>query len=462
MVRLFKHYVPYAVLFLGLLDILLLFAAADFAWTIRAHQIGMDVEAIGNRLPPLVSFALALQTAMLAVGVYSAEALQSLKFAAARLLVAISLGVILLSVLYFLLPGTTLWRSNSLYAMALSFGMLMTMRVTLQRLFGGEAFKRRVLILGAGQRALRISKLAERDGAGFVVVGYVEMSDGQSVIPTAIARAHIDNLADHVVRLSASEVVLAIEERRNAMPLSDLIRLRTTGVHVNEVSSFLERETGRIDLRSTNPSWLIFSDGFTSGRRLSSILKRVFDVAASLVLLVVALPLILFGAIAVMLDSKGPAFFRQTRVGLFGEHFQLVKLRSMRTDAEADGKAKWAEKDDPRVTRVGKWIRLLRIDELPQIWSVLKGDMSFVGPRPERPEFVADLEEKLLYYSNRHMVKPGITGWAQINYPYGASLQDARAKLEYDLYYAKNYTPFLDILILLQTLRVVLWPEGAR
>jgi len=461
-VRLFKHYVPYAVLFLGLLDILLLFAAADFAWTIRAHQIGMDVEAIGNRLPPLVSFALALQTAMLAVGVYSAEALQSLKFAAARLLVAISLGVILLSVLYFMLPGTTLWRSNSLYAMALSFGMLMAMRVALQRLFGGEAFKRRVLILGAGQRALRISKLAERDGAGFVVVGHVEMSDGQSVIPTAIARAHIDNLADHVVRLSASEVVLAIEERRNAMPLSDLIRLRTTGVHVNEVSSFLERETGRIDLRSTNPSWLIFSDGFTSGRRLSSILKRVFDIAASLVLLIVALPLILFGAIAVKLDSKGPAFFRQTRVGLFGEHFQLVKLRSMRTDAEADGKAKWAEKDDPRVTRVGKWIRLLRIDELPQIWSVLKGDMSFVGPRPERPEFVADLEEKLLYYSERHMVKPGITGWAQINYPYGASLQDARAKLEYDLYYAKNYTPFLDILILLQTLRVVLWPEGAR
>jgi len=188
----------------------------------------------------------------------------------------------------------------------------------------------------------------------------------------------------------------------------------------------------------------------------------VFDIAASLVLLIVALPLILFGAIAVKLDSKGPAFFRQTRVGLFGEHFQLVKLRSMRTDAEADGKAKWAEKDDPRVTRVGKWIRLLRIDELPQIWSVLKGDMSFVGPRPERPEFVADLEEKLLYYSERHMVKPGITGWAQINYPYGASLQDARAKLEYDLYYAKNYTPFLDILILLQTLRVVLWPEGAR
>ncbi len=462
MVRLFKHYVPYAVVFLGLLDALLLLTAAEWAWTIRAHQIGMAITPIADRALPLMSFAVALQMAMVAVGVYSPEALQSHKFAAARLLVAISLGVIFLSVIYFMLPGTTLWRSNSLYAMALAFGLLMTMRVASQRVFGGEAFKRRVLILGAGQRALRISRLAERDGAGFVVVGHVEMTEGQSVIPTAIARANIENLSDHVLRLNASEVVLAIEERRNAMPLADLIRLRTTGVHVNEVSTFLERETGRIDLRSTNPSWLIFSDGFTSGRRISSIFKRVFDVTASLVLLVIALPLILLGALAVKLDSRGPAFFRQTRVGIYGATFDLVKLRSMRTDAEADGKAKWAEKDDPRVTRVGKWIRLLRIDELPQVWSVLKGDMSFVGPRPERPEFVADLEEKLVYYAERHMVKPGITGWAQINYPYGASLQDARAKLEYDLYYAKNYTPFLDILILLQTIRVVLWPEGAR
>jgi len=461
-VRLFKHYVPYAVVFLGVLDALLLLVAAEWAWTIRAHQIGMAITPILDRAAPLLSFAIALQMAMVAVGVYSPEALQSHKFAAARLLVAISLGVIFLSVIYFMLPGTTLWRSNSLYAMALAFALLMSMRIVMQRVFGGEGFKRRVLILGAGQRALRISKLAERDGAGFVVVGHVEMTEGQSVIPTAISRAHIENLSEHVLRLNASEVVLAIEERRNAMPLADLIRLRTTGVHVNEVSTFLERETGRIDLRSTNPSWLIFSDGFTSGRRISSIFKRVFDITASLVLLIIAFPLILLGALAVKLDSRGPAFFRQTRVGLYGSTFDLVKLRSMRTDAEADGKAKWAEKDDPRVTRVGKWIRLLRIDELPQVWSVLKGDMSFVGPRPERPEFVADLEEKLVYYAERHMVKPGITGWAQINYPYGASLQDARAKLEYDLYYAKNYTPFLDILILLQTIRVVLWPEGAR
>ena len=173
-------------------------------------------------------------------------------------------------------------------------------------------------------------------------------------------------------------------------------------------------------------------------------------------------PIILLGSIIVKLESNGPAFFRQKRVGLYGEEFQIIKLRSMRQDAEIDGKAIWAAVNDPRVTRVGQILRKLRIDELPQAWSVLKGEMSFVGPRPERRQFVEDLEKLMPYYAERHMVKPGITGWAQINYPYGASTEDARHKLEYDLYYAKNYTPFLDLLILLQTLRVVLWPEGAR
>ncbi len=194
---------------------------------------------------------------------------------------------------------------------------------------------------------------------------------------------------------------------------------------------------------------------------LSSAAKRVFDVAASGLLLALTFPLIALFACLVKLDSKGPAFFRQTRVGLYGQPFTVLKLRSMRLDAESGG-AKWAEKDDPRITRLGRFIRKVRIDELPQVWTVLAGRMSFVGPRPEVPAFVTDLEDKLPYYAERHMVKPGITGWAQINYPYGASVEDARAKLEYDLYYAKNYTPFLDLLILLQTVRVVLWPEGAR
>jgi sugar transferase (PEP-CTERM system associated) len=453
--------VPHSVLLLGLIDLILLICAAEASWVIRANQIGMYVDPMTERLPPLLTFAFALQTAMIAVGVYGIESLLSLRFAAARLLVAISLGVIFLSVMSFALPGATLWRSNSLYAMALAFVALLGIRALLGSALGSEGFKRRVLVLGAGPRALRIRKLAQKPGASFIVVGHVAMGDCTPVVPTAIDRVHIDSLPEHATLLNASEVVLALEERRNALPLDDLIRVRTTGVHVNEISSFLERETGRVDLDSVNPSWLIFSDGFSSGRRLSSMAKRLFDIVSSLALLVLTAPLILLTAILIVIESKGGAFYRQMRVGRFGQPFSLVKLRSMRADAESEG-AVWAQTDDPRITRTGKWIRKLRIDELPQIWNVLKGDMSFVGPRPERPEFVADLETKLNFYAERHMVKPGITGWAQINYPYGASLEDSRHKLEYDLYYAKNYTPFLDVLILLQTLRVILWPEGAR
>ena len=462
MIRLFKHYIPHAVLLLAALDFLLLLGAAELGWVYRAQQIGMDVERIATRYVPLVSFAVSLQVAMIAVGVYGTEALQSLRFATARLLVAISLGVIFLSVLSFIQPGATLWRSNSLHAMVFSFLMLITLRILLGQMIGGEAFKRRLIVLGAGPRADRIRQLAERRGSGFSIVGYIAMNDGKKVIPEAIDRSAIYNLADFVVRLGASEVVLALEERRNALPLSDLLRIKTTGVHVNDLSSFLERETGRVDLDSVNPSWFIFSDGFSSGRRLSSFAKRLFDIGASFLLLVLTAPLILLAAIIVKLDSKGPAFFRQRRVGLYGQEFEIIKLRSMRQDAEVSGKAVWAAENDPRITRVGQIIRKLRIDELPQAWSVLKGEMSFVGPRPERRQFVEDLEKHMPYYAERHMVKPGITGWAQINYPYGASIEDARHKLEYDLYYAKNYTPFLDLLILLQTLRVVLWPEGAR
>jgi sugar transferase (PEP-CTERM system associated) len=372
------------------------------------------------------------------------------------------LGVIFLSVMHFTMPNLTLWRSNSLYAMALAFLLLISLRILLGSILGGEAFKRRLVVLGAGKRADRIRQLEQKRGSGFLVVGYIQMNDGEQVIPEAINRSAIFNLSDFVVRMAASEVILALEERRNSIPMSDLLRIKTTGVHVNDLSTFLERETGRVDLDTVNPSWLIFSDGFSSGQRLSAFAKRLFDVLASALLLILTGPIIAIGALLVILDSKGPAFYKQLRVGLFGEEFYIVKLRTMRTDAEIAGKAVWAEKDDPRITRLGRWLRKLRVDELPQSWNVLKGDMSFVGPRPERRQFVEDLEQQLRFYGERHMVKPGITGWAQINYPYGASIEDARNKLEYDLYYAKNYSPFLDLLIMIQTLRVILWPDGAR
>jgi len=463
LIRLFKHYVPHSVLLLGLIDFLLLLAAGEAGWLLRLWQIvGHADPADSGRAPHLLTFAAVLQLAMIGVGAYAADALRSMRVAAARLVVAVAFGALLLAFVYFLLPAVTFWRSNFTYALAFALAFLFLARLAFGRALGGEAFKRRILVLGAGPRAARLEALARSEGAGFAIAGYVSMNDGPQAVASAVNRESIASLTAHVVRLRVTEVVLALEERRNALPLADLLKVKTTGVHVNEFSSFIERETGRVDLDSVNPSWLIFSDGFSAGRRLSAAGKRLFDIVVSGLILLLFAPVIALTALAVKLESRGPAFFRQRRVGLYGETFELIKLRSMREDAEVGGKAVWAQKDDPRVTRVGAVIRKLRIDELPQAWTVLTGRMSLVGPRPERPQFVADLGARLPYYAERHVVKPGITGWAQINFPYGASVEDARQKLEYDLYYAKNYTPFLDLLILLQTMRVVLFPEGAR
>ena len=462
MFRLFKHYVPHAVVWLALVEFFALLGSAEGAWHLYAHQAGFDAGAFADRWLPILTFAISNSLAMMAVGMYGTEALRSMGFATARLLAAISLGVIFLSLTGFLLPTATLWRANSIYAMGFAISLLFLIRLAMTQSAGADQFRRRILVLGAGPRAARLRVLADEPGSGLTITGYVALADGETAIADAVPYSAVPSLADHAVALGAGEVVLAMEERRNSLPLADLLRVKTTGVHVNDIASFLERETGRVDLATTNPSFLIFSDGFSAGQRIGKVSKRLFDIFASLLVLVVGLPLIVIAGIAVRLDSKGPIFYRQSRVGLFGEPYDIVKIRSMRTDAEAAGKAIWASENDPRVTRVGHIIRKLRIDELPQTWCVLRGEMSFVGPRPERPSFVEELTEELPYYAERHMVKPGLTGWAQINYPYGASVEDARVKLEYDLYYAKNYSPFLDLLILLQTVRVVLWPEGAR
>jgi sugar transferase (PEP-CTERM system associated) len=256
---------------------------------------------------------------------------------------------------------------------------------------------------------------------------------------------------------------VAVDDRRRSFPIRELLECRLAGVDVTELLSFLERESGRVHIDVLNPSWIIFGQGYRRGslRQLSS---RALDLIASVILMVVSLPAMIATVVAIKLEDglRAPVLYRQERVGFGGRIFQLLKFRSMRVDAEASGEARWAVKSDPRVTRVGALIRTLRIDELPQIINVLRGDMSLVGPRPERPEFVASLAETIPYYLQRHCLKPGITGWAQLCYPYGSSDQDAMEKLQYDLYYIKNNSFLLDLVILVQTAEVMLFGKGAR
>jgi sugar transferase (PEP-CTERM system associated) len=366
-----------------------------------------------------------------------------------------------LAFIFFLFPDVALWRSISLYAVIFSFFAILLTRTLFKRVFGSARFRRRILVLGAGERAARLRDMAADPHASFTVTRFVHATDAPPVVDGAADLSDDRPLVAMVEQDAAEEVVVAVEERRGALPVEQLIAVRLAGYPVTELSSFLEAETGRVDLESVSPSSLIFSDGFHGATQLAAIGKRAFDVAVAGTLLVLASPLMLAAAILVRATSPGPALYRQVRVGRGGRTFELVKFRSMRQDAEKHG-AQWAQENDPRITPVGRILRLTRIDELPQLWCVLRGDMSFVGPRPERPNFVEELAREIPLYRERHVVKPGISGWAQINFPYGASVEESRKKLEYDLYYIKNYSLFLDLFILLQTVRVVLWQHGSR
>jgi sugar transferase (PEP-CTERM system associated) len=285
---------------------------------------------------------------------------------------------------------------------------------------------------------------------------------GERESGAAARRINHDQLLRTVRDLKVSEIVIAVRERRGGvLPLRQLLDCKLDGVRVMDLASFYEREKGLLKIDNVRASWLIFGQGFDQGAT-RDVVKRLFDIVVSLALLMAALPILLVTMIAIVVESGWPVFYRQERVGQGGKPFQIIKLRSMRQDAEKDGKPRWAGANDDRVTRVGRFIRMTRIDELPQLYNVLRGDMSFVGPRPERPYFVGQLIDEIPYYDVRHSVKPGVTGWSQVRYPYGASVEDALAKLQYDLYYVKNHSLFLDLLILAETAQVVLLGKGAR
>ncbi|MFP4648762.1 MAG: TIGR03013 family XrtA/PEP-CTERM system glycosyltransferase [Halorhodospira sp.] len=366
-----------------------------------------------------------------------------------------------------LLPELSIEASGLVPGLAVAFLVLLLERVLYSRFVRANTLKPRILILGVGSRATAVAELqGERSRAEmpYVVVGYVAPPGAK----------HFDVPEEEVIQQEAGlsllalcrryridELVVGVRERRGQLPVEELLECKLHEISVIDLTSFLERERHQLRLDSLNSSSLIFGEGFRQdGVRVT--VKRGFDLIVSLALLLVTLPIMLVTALAIKLESPGPVFFCQQRIGIGNEPYWLFKFRSMREDAEQDGVPRWAEENDARITRIGSVIRKLRIDELPQIFNVLKGDMSFVGPRPERPIFVERLSEKIPLYRFRHTVAPGITGWAQVCYPYGASIQDAREKLQYDLYYLKNHTLFLDLVILIRTVAVVLFGQGAR
>jgi sugar transferase (PEP-CTERM system associated) len=403
--------------------------------------------------------------ALAALGLYQPRIRERWRGLLARQLIGFVLGWIGAALLYYMIPQLDVGRGVLGMALIIAFPLVAGFRVLFLRLIDVDALKRRVLVLGCGRRAATIVEKMRRrvDRRGFQVVGFLPLQGETPAVADNLLISAPDGLLACAERLEINEIVVGPDDRRGLLPMDELLDCQQAGIAITLLTSFFEREAGRVQLSLTDPSWLLFSGGFDVSP-LRRITKRAFDVISAAVVLVLTWPLMLLTVAAIMLESGvgAPVLYRQERVGAYEKPFWLTKFRSMRTDAEKDGIARWATKDDDRVTRVGRFIRKTRLDELPQLWNVLRGDMSFIGPRPERPLFVADLEKKIRYYRIRHSVKPGLTGWAQLNYPYGASEEDAFEKLKYDLFYVKNQNLLLDVMILLQTVEVVLFGRGAR
>jgi sugar transferase (PEP-CTERM system associated) len=460
MLKLFGHSLPVKMLLLGMAEIFAVALVLDWLLSAGVQSSAIPPDLRGEFVQSSIVFAGLAVLSMFAMGLYDSTTISDYRGTATKTLVALLLIVpanlatiwVFHDAFYASDNARTWWWIK---APAVWVAVILFTRFVCNHALRTAVFKRRIFVLGEGRKAGAIRTWV---GQGlnhyFEVVGYYEPAH-----IAADATKETPNWVEEVRALKASEIVVAVEDRRG-LPVDQLLAARLNGLAVIDYQTFCERETGRLDLEALQPSWLIFSGGFCRSA-VSGVVKRGFDLIVASSMLILTLPLMLITGLLIKIESEGPIFYRQERVGLNGRTFKLLKFRSMRTDAEKDG-VQWARADDNRVTRVGSIIRKLRIDELPQLLNVLKDDMSFIGPRPERPFFVEQLTHAIPFYRERHCVKPGITGWAQVNYPYGASLEDARNKLSYDLYYVKNRSLFLDLIILISTVRVILLQEGAR
>ena len=466
--RIFRHYVHVPFAILGLLDLMVLMAALFLAVFFRFFgDWPFFLQNWVAVLPSALFFGLANLIVMVAVGVHQSKIEEGLTGMMLRSILAVILGLPLCNMAYLASPDLFWYLGGSSVLPAASVFALFLMGIERTLFFaaaGEDSFKRNVLILGAGDRAKRLldDLSAPMNRKGFKLHGCLALKgepvsvDGDSLLEIP------GTLHGFVIKQHIDEVVVAVDDRRKGLPMDDLLECKMEGVAVLDGAAFYERESRKVALEMISQGWLVFSDGFNLST-VSGVGKRTLDLLASLTLLTVTCPFMLLTALAIKLEGgwRAPVFYSQERVGLNGHTFRVHKFRSMRLDAEKGG-AVWAKRNDNRVTRVGAFIRKVRIDELPQIFNVIKGEMAFVGPRPERPVFVAKLAESIPFYNERHRVKPGITGWAQLCFAYADNEEDSREKLRYDLYYIKNQSLLLDLLIILQTVEVVLFKKGSR
>ncbi len=464
--RLFGHYVHVQFLLLALSELALIFS---ISFSILHYFIGVAADGTGRFVletgAKLAVMAVVFVMFMVAMGLYDTRQRERVSGLVLRLIAALSLAAIAMTVLYYFLPSLSAGEGLLEASTAASMISLACIRVLFYKFVDGQILLRRVMVVGAGKNALFIDKLRRKaDMRGFHLVGFVESAGNQLPHVDQSRILKFDStLCAYALANDIDEIVIALDDRRQSLPTDDLLNCRMSGVEITDTLDFFERESALIQLDLVQPSWLIHADGFKKNFIRTSV-KRFFDVLVSVCLLLVSAPAMLLAAMAILLESggKGPVFYSQQRVGRNGHCFDVHKFRSMKTDAEADGVARWAQKEDPRITRVGAILRKYRLDELPQLWNVVMGEMSLVGPRPERPEFVKELCQANPLYKERHRVCPGITGWAQLCYPYGASAEDSMSKLQYDLYYVKNHGLFLDAYTLIQTVEVVLFKKGSR
>jgi sugar transferase (PEP-CTERM system associated) len=461
MIKLFRHHVSVSSLVALVADTALLLAVVPLAVRVQG---GAAREAVETLVPACIFAALMLSLNG-SLGLYRREGRTAFGPQLGRLLLAVAIGIPVTYMLFSVTPHGYVARGAIGYTILYTLAGLILLRQVVFWASNAGLGAKRVLIVGTGAEAAGVEKALETLGyPSLSIVGFYPAGQENSVhaVPADRVLPTTLGLREVVEGLGVKEVIVAVREQRGGvLPLRELLDCRISGVPVTDLAGMYERVRGEVPLESLKASWLIYGQGFAQGGGRTFV-KRAFDIVVSLAMLALALPVMLVTAVAIRLDSHGPLIYRQERVGMGGRRFMCLKFRSMMVDAEKDGVARWAALGDPRVTRVGGFIRKLRIDELPQLINVLRGEMSFVGPRPERPSFVQELKRDIPFYDIRHCVKPGVTGWAQVRYSYGSSVEDARKKLQFDLYYVKNHSLFLDLLILVETVRVVLFREGAH